>query len=726
MLASNVISAQFQKTVPNSTLLIVVSGKNVSDPATQTFVNNLLTTLKDDKQIEGLNQSLDVYNKLYAAIQGVNTGAYSAMANANKTGSLLFGVPAAYIGYWEEAYSRSGNVTEADTAAYGNATVALGGCTQSPCPPGPVNQALQFLPLFNSTWADSWTGSATAGLNLTARIQFATSSADESLIAQFSPSAKPFSEAVAHAFNVLDYLSPGRGANSTQLSTFAVDYISNTTSYQTKFVGAAFTLGATYSDSALQTLAGNIIWSPRTYDLDPGLTSLVSSLVSPQKDTTLITLGLDRSSDQNLLAIRADSQNAFDANGTSSGIEAVQVTGQDAISYDFGNATQADLGLILPVTIGLLIVATGLFFRSVLTPFVTLGSIGVALGISQVFVVLVATYVAKVDFTIPTVLLTVLIGVGTDYSVFVIARYREERVKGGSVQQSVETSVTWAGESIATSGATVIISFLALSLTSITFLKTMGVVVGLGVLVALSVALTLVPAIIGLTGARTFWPTSGARFTKYAASVLSKLERKSGYFSRSGAFAVKHAKVLIVIAFVVSAPAVYVYANTTPTYDFLSAAPSSLESVAASNHLTASFGAGTISPTYVVVIFTSPLVDGQRFNVTEMNSVEAISTHLAAMADVRNVTSPTRPYDVTVPYASLNTTLPADKRTTSSVLSNIGKDNRTALITVNFAIDPYSTQAISDAQAIRNYLQGSFAAPQGVQAAYVGGASGSI
>jgi len=378
--ADNVISSQFEKTVPNSTLLIVVTGRNVTSVATQELIRRILDSVNSSKSISGLvrNDTSDVYSPLYRTLASVDKAVYAALKDANST----------YHG------------------------------TQS----------------------------------------------------------------------------------TSQLRKFAVEYVANRTSLSVRFVNATFNLGQTYNESRLYELAGGIVWNPSEFGVGPSLSTLITSLVSSSRNLTIISFGLNQSSNQNLIVIRTLADSALASGGPTSGVQSVLVTGQDAISYDFGNSIQADITVIFTAAIILLIVATGLFFRSVLTPFITLGTIGVALGISQVFIVVVSTYVAKVDFTVPAILLTILIGVGTDYSVFVIARYREERVKGRSVQEAVETSVTWAGESIATSGATVIISFLSLALTSVVLLKAMGFVVGLGVLVALSVALTLVPAIIGVVG----------------------------------------------------------------------------------------------------------------------------------------------------------------------------------------------------------------------------------
>jgi putative drug exporter of the RND superfamily len=720
--ASDLISAQFAKEVPNSTLLLVVSGPNVSSSGTQLLIKSLVSAVESDGGVVGLNQTSDVYSRLYSTLDGLNAAAFAALDGANASVHLLLGVPALYLGAWEQAYAGTKNVSAADGIANRTTASALEAANSTAF----QTYSSHLLALFDSDWSASWTNPANANLTLVERGSLSAAEADSQYLAAYAPASEQFSKAALHAVSFAEFTTDNSTQAAARLEGFAVGYVSNKTAFSTTFVGAAFGLGRSYDNSSLYALSGNIVWSPERYDVDQSISTLISSFVSPNRNTTLISLGFSVSSDSNLVAVRSVVSSAAASASPTSPADSVEVTGEDAISYDFGNSAQTDLAIILPVTIGLLIVATGLFFRSVLTPFITLGTIGVALGISQVFIVLVGTYVAKIDFTIPTVLLTVLIGVGTDYSVFVIARYREERVKGLPVDQAVETSVTWAGESIATSGATVIISFLSLSLTSVTFLKTMGIVVGLGILVALAVALTLVPAVVSMAGGRAFWPTSGARFRKYSAAALSKLKGKRGYFSRSGGFAVKRAKVLIVLAVLASVPALYVYSTTTPTYDFLSAAPASLESVAASNHLANAFGGGKLYPTYVVLTFQSPLVAHNRFNATEMGKVESISAYLSGSPDVRNVTGPSRPYGSPVPYSSLNVSETGDRRIFSTIMTTVGKDNRTALVTVNFAIDPYSSAAIGDAQAIRQHLHSSYGAAGGLTAAYVGGASGSI
>jgi RND superfamily putative drug exporter len=336
----------------------------------------------------------------------------------------------------------------------------------------------------------------------------------------------------------------------------------------------------------------------------------------------------------------------------------------------------------------------------------------------------VGTYINQVDYTITTVLLTVLIGVGTDYSIFVIARHREERINGLPLFAAIKKSITWAGESIVTSGATVIISFLALAATSMVFLQTMGLIVGLGVIVTLLASLTFAPALTAILGDRIFWPNSGKRFERYSQSIQEKNARRGGYFARSGAFSVKHGKAIILIAVLITVPAFYVYSTTVPTYNLIGSASDSLESISASNALTGSFGGGRLMPTYVVVTFSEPIVDDKGvFNMGEMATLQSISASIDTHGGVQEVTGPTMPFGQAVEYQTI--TNDTDSIAYSTMLGTIGADNQSALITVRFHDDPYSTEAMDYANDIRTSLHADYDGTENVTGIYLGGTTGS-
>src|SRR5205823_905286 len=94
------------------------------------------------------------------------------------------------------------------------------------------------------------------------------------------------------------------------------------------------------------------------------------------------------------------------------------------------------------------------------------------------------------------------LGLGIDYSLFLVSRFREELAAGRSVEQAVGWSVALAGRAVLYSGATVMIGLLALLTFDITALRSMGVAGALVVFLSLLAALTLLPALLSLLGKR--------------------------------------------------------------------------------------------------------------------------------------------------------------------------------------------------------------------------------
>jgi putative drug exporter of the RND superfamily len=584
------------------------------------------------------------------------------------------------------------------------------------------NYTSHMLNYFNASWAQRVPNSPASGwINQTAAS--AATVANIQFIDNYLSDNKDFANQIAQTFSFQDYLNANSTDTNRRLKDLTINYVANESGLSETLITAIYNMGENATNSALQTLTSNIVKKPDAYSLGQQFNSLISSFVSPSKDVTLISITFEDSNDDNLIAIRDIIAAKLAKNPAD--VHSAQVTGADALNYDFGKSTSSDLEIILPITVALLILATGLFFRSIVTPIITLGTIGVGLGVAQIFPYLVGTYVNQVDYTVTTVLLTVLIGVGTDYSIFIIARHREERINELPLFEAIKKSITWAGESIVTSGATVIISFFALATTSMVMLQTMGLIVGLGVIVTLLVSLTFAPALTAILGDRIFWPNSGERFKRYSASIREKNNRRGGYFARSGGFSVKHGKAIIMIAVLVTIPAFYVYATTTPTFDLLGSASNSLESINASNTLTDSFGGGRLMPTYVVVTFSQPIVDNNgAFNMGEMATLQSMSASIASHEGVQEVDGPTMPFGESVDYQTI--TNASDSTTYNGMLTAIGADNQSAIITVKFRVDPYSTDAINYAKDIRTNIHTTYDSAENLTGLYLGGTTGGI
>ena len=235
-------------------------------------------------------------------------------------------------------------------------------------------------------------------------------------------------------------------------------------------------------------------------------------------------------------------------------------------------------------------------------------------------------------------------GVGTDYSIFIITRYREERIRGAGREQAVHTSVVWAGESIVTSAATVIIALMAMATANFSFVQSMGIVLCGAIIIALLIALTLVPSILMLVGNRIFWPTTGDRWKKFANNLMErKKSGNHGYFHRAATFSVHHAKVIVIAAVLVTLPTTYMFITADTSFDFIGAMGDS-QSINGMKALSNDFGAGSIQPTQVVLTGSTVIYDGTNFNMTYLDAVDNITASIASESMVQKVTGITRPY----------------------------------------------------------------------------------
>ncbi|MDN4161239.1 MMPL family transporter [Nocardioides abyssi] len=148
--------------------------------------------------------------------------------------------------------------------------------------------------------------------------------------------------------------------------------------------------------------------------------------------------------------------------------------------------------VVLVLTFGSL-VAAGL-------PIVT-AAVGVGFGVTGI-----SLMTAFTDIGSTTPLLATMIGlaVGIDYCLFILARFRAEMEHTSDRQDATGLAVGTAGSAVVFAGLTVLIALAALSVVRIPFLTSMGIAAAGTVLVAVLVALTLLPALLGMLGSKVF------------------------------------------------------------------------------------------------------------------------------------------------------------------------------------------------------------------------------
>jgi RND superfamily putative drug exporter len=154
-------------------------------------------------------------------------------------------------------------------------------------------------------------------------------------------------------------------------------------------------------------------------------------------------------------------------------------------------------GLGVLVALVVLVLTFGSFLAAGM-PLLT-ALLGVGLSMAGIFI---ATQFATISSTTPLLALMLGLAVGIDYALFIISRHQGQLREGMDPEESTARALATAGSAVVFAGLTVMIALVGLGVARIPFLTTMGVAAACGVGVAVVVALTLTPALLGFAGDR--------------------------------------------------------------------------------------------------------------------------------------------------------------------------------------------------------------------------------
>ncbi len=188
------------------------------------------------------------------------------------------------------------------------------------------------------------------------------------------------------------------------------------------------------------------------------------------------------------------------------------VTGPGGIAADLERVAEDAGRTLLIATLGLVLVLLLAVYRAPILALLPLLVVGLAylVAIGLAYLLIEADWI--VVNTEGTMLLLVLIfGAGTDYSLLLVHRYREELSKGAPAGAALDLAVRETRPAIAASGGTVIAAMLVLLVADLESTHWLGPVLAIGIATMLVAAFTLLPALLSILGDRAFWPATGIR-----------------------------------------------------------------------------------------------------------------------------------------------------------------------------------------------------------------------
>ncbi|MHB1439714.1 MAG: MMPL family transporter [Cuniculiplasma sp.] len=302
-------------------------------------------------------------------------------------------------------------------------------------------------------------------------------------------------------------------------------------------------------------------------------------------------------------------------------------------------------GLIRALGAGILlsILIVGLFFRSVKAAFLPILMFMVSTVVSLGVIGYLYTFVlhTEASFITPTLLLIFVLGLSSDYTVYIMARYRSELRK--KTERPTVISARWAGHAVFTSGLTVILSEVVLWLAHIPFFSDSGFANAIGVTVTLIAANTLLLSILHRYGKSIFKKTASGEFH----------EGSHRHMHNIGLFSTKHKKTMIAVFVVVAIIGLTVYEVTPSGIDILKLLPKS-PATTAIQVVNNSFNGDFFDRDFEIVQLPHPLISNGTVNTAEMSTVYAIENTTLHTKGISEVLGPGRPYGYYTGYIPTN------------------------------------------------------------------------
>src|SRR5215471_788257 len=265
--------------------------------------------------------------------------------------------------------------------------------------------------------------------------------------------------------------------------------------------------------------------------------------------------------------------------------------------------------LVLALTFGSLI-AMGL---PILTAIVGLTT---ALGVIGLL-----TRVMTVPTVGPTLATMIGLGVGIDYSLFMVNKYREHQGHGAGHREAIALSVATAGSAIVFAGTTVIIALVSLAVAGIPLVTTLGLVTAVAVLTAVLAALTLLPAVMSLLGSHLF----GGRLPAFLRPRSKP--GNTGFWSRWAGLVTGHPWLATAVAAIILAPLIIPLFSLHLGQEDIGVTPVSTTERQAFDLLSAGFGPGYNGPLVVAVKLDPQANESQQYSA-QYNQAKALQKDL--------------------------------------------------------------------------------------------------
>lgn len=382
------------------------------------------------------------------------------------------------------------------------------------------------------------------------------------------------------------------------------------------------------------------------------------------------------------------------------------VTGSAVVGHDMNSAAIDSIQNTTHATIALVVIILLVVYRSPLLALTPLLTIALSVQVS-LWAIALLTKVPGLRFQVIDItnvfVIVVLFGAGTDYCLFLIARYREELIRGRTRDRALREAIGKVGGALVASAGTVIVGLGMLWFSTFAKIQYTGPAIALCLAIGLLASLTLAPVLLHWLRSAIFWPFRQPHHERGADVERETIEQMplSGFWFGVADLVVRRPGTILVLCIAGLTPLAVIGARTRANYSQLADLDPDRPSVVGAKIIQRYFAVGEIGSTSVLI--QHPALNFRRQDGRD--AMEKVSRRVAAVSNVAEVRSVSQPLGKPVKVASQRTFIErrleqlmraaVDSRYVSISPANRSIDqNHITRMDVVFRADPFSDQSL--------------------------------
>ena len=325
----------------------------------------------------------------------------------------------------------------------------------------------------------------------------------------------------------------------------------------------------------------------------------------------------------------------------------IKMTGSAAVGHDMNESANSSVAKTTWATIGLVVLILLIVYQSPLLALIPLATIALSVKVS-LWAIASLTLVPGLKFQVINItnifVIVVLFGAGTDYCLFLIARYREELARGRTGPDALREAIEQVGGALVASAGTVIVGLGMLWFSSFAKIQYTGPAIALSLAIGLLAALTLAPVLLHWLRGAVFFPFRPPHHERGADRDQESLAQipLSKFWGKIADAVIARPGLILSVSLIALTPFAILGSMTSPNYSQLTDLSPDQPSIIGSKMVRRYFAAGELGPTTILIEHPDVNFRSEKGR----DAIEVVSKKIATVKNVQEVRSISRPLGI--------------------------------------------------------------------------------